>query len=308
MPLGMLLSLVVAMLLPELGRYLKSLGIIPICVAIIFFVNGYQTKLSHLPRSRSFSYVLSGTMILSLIISPLLGLISSLFLSLSTGLMIGLLVMSAAPSTLSTCIVMTKLANGRANWALMMTVIINISGVFSIPLMLSIITHQNLSLDMMAYVSPLALLQKLIVLVLIPFILGYFISKLSLVSAQHKALNYLPSSMVIIAVWLSLSSSVEVLYQINILSLMKIALATGFVHLSLMLISIVWVRSLSVDNGAKVSIVFTASQKAISVAVSVLANFNTDVADAILFCVIFHFIQLLIDSLLIGKIKRFYSL
>ena len=304
LPAGLILSLLVSLLIPEPGIFLKELGVIPLCVVVIFFVNGYQTELKDLPRDRSFVYALAVTTTICLIISPLLGLLTANFLQLGLGLTLGLLVKSVVPSTLSTCIVMTKLAGGRGNWALMMTVIINIIGVFSIPFMLDITASENISFN----IDPLVLLQKLILLVLCPFIAGYLIKKLGLFSPQHPFLTYLPSTMVIVAVWLSLSASAEILYQISINSLGKIVLATIILHFGLMLMAMVAAKMLPIDTGAQVAMALTASQKTLPVAVSILASFDQPVGDAVLFCVMFHFFQLFADAALLPKLKRYYQL
>ncbi|MEH6442494.1 MAG: bile acid:sodium symporter [Oceanospirillaceae bacterium] len=304
LPVGLFLSLLISLLIPEPGVFLKDLGLIPWCVVIIFFVNGYQTELKELPTDSSFVYTLLATSFICLIISPLLGLLTASLLQLSLGLTLGLLVKSAVPSTLSTCIVMTSLAGGRATWALMMTVIINIVGVFSIPFMLDITASENIDFA----IDPLALLQKLVILVLCPFIAGFLFKKLDMFSPKHPFLTYLPSSMVIMAVWLSLSASAAILYDISLLALAKIALAAIIVHFGLMLIAMLTAKFLPIDNGARVAMALTASQKTLPVAVSILASFNQNVGDAVLFCVLFHFIQLFADAALLPKLKKYYQL
>jgi len=304
LPVGLLVSLMVSLFMPQPGIFLKELGLIPWCVIVIFFVNGYQTELKELPRGAAFVYTLIVTAILSLVVSPFLGLLTANMLQLSLGLTLGLLVKSVVPSTLSTCIVMTKLAGGRGSWALMMTVIINILGVFSIPFMLDITASDNINF----VIDPLELLQKLVLLVLCPFVLGYFAKRLSLFSPQHPFLTYLPSTMVIVAVWLSLSASAEILYGISISALGKIVLATVIVHFGLMMIAIIAAKLLPIDTGAQVAVALTASQKTLPVAVSILASFNQNVGDAVLFCVLFHFIQLFADAAILPKMKRYYNL
>ncbi|MGB1238908.1 MAG: bile acid:sodium symporter [Pseudomonadales bacterium] len=304
LPVGLAISLIISLLVPAVGTYFKDLGLIPWCVAVIFFVNGYQTQLKELPRDSAFALTLALTALLCLVLGPLLGLATSKLLLLSQGLTLGLLVKSAVPSTLSTCIVMTKLANGRATWALMMTVIINVLGVFSVPFMLEYIAADSLSFS----IDSIALLKQLVILVLCPFLVGFAASKLNLISPQHTVLRYLPSSCVIAAVWFSLSASADILYEIGLDSLLKIAAATVIVHFGLMFISIVCAKYLPVDNGARIAVALTASQKTLPVAVSVLAGLGQPVGDAILFCVLFHFLQLFSDAALLPKLKRYYAL
>ena len=304
LPVGLFISLCISLVFPEPGVYLKDIGLIPWCMIIIFFVNGYQTHLKEFPRDSAFLYTLFATGVICLIISPIIGLLTASALQLSVGLTLGLLVTSVVPSTLSTCIVMTNLAGGRGTWALMMTVVINIVGVFSIPFMLGISASENIDF----YVDPVDLLQTLILLVLCPLILGFFIKNLFNISPQQPFFNYLPSAMVICAVWISLSDSAHMLYDLSILCFIKIALASVLVHFGLMLIAILAAHYLPIDNAAKVAMVLTASQKTLPVAVSILAILEQNVGEAILFCVLFHFIQLFADAALLPKLKTYYKL
>ena len=304
LPVGLFISLLFSLVFPDPGVYLKDVGLIPWCVIIIFFVNGYQTHLKELPRDSAFIYTLLATGVICLIVSPIIGLLTASALQLSVGLTLGLLVKSVVPSTLSTCIVMTNLAGGRGSWALMMTVVINIVGVFSIPFMLGISAAENIDFNL----DPVDLLQTLILLVLCPLILGFLAKNLVNLSPQQPFLNYLPSTMVICVVWFSLSDSAHMFYDLSILSFINIALASVLVHFGLMLIAMFAARYLPIDNAAKVAMALTASQKTLPIAVSILASFEQHVGEAILFCVLFHFIQLFADAALLPKLKTYYKL
>ena len=96
LPVGLLISLIISLVIPTPGVYLKELGLIPWCVVIIFFVNGYQTELKELPKSKSFVYTLLVTSFICLIISPIIGMLTASALQLGLGLTLGLLVKSLA--------------------------------------------------------------------------------------------------------------------------------------------------------------------------------------------------------------------
>lgn len=299
LPLGLIVSFLIAWGLPEPGRYLKDLGLIPWMVVTIFLVNGYQTNLSELPKSRRFVNALIAGGVISLIASPMIGLGVSQLLALPAGIALGIIVKSTVPPTLSTCIVMTQLAGGYPLWALVMTVVLNIVGVFSIPIMLGFMLEGAVNVD----IEVLPLLQTLVLIVLIPFLIGIATKYLASLDPQTPFLQYLPSSCIIMTVWMALSESSTLFQTLQITTLIKIAAATLLIHFSLMLISYLVSRSLSLEPQAQLAMMFTLSQKTLPVAISVLAALGVPISEAVLACVLFHFLMLFVDSLITPKLK-----
>lgn len=297
LPLGLILSFIVAWSIPEAGSFLKQLGLIPWMVVTIFLVNGYQTNLSELPRQKDFIFTLAACGVISLLIAPFIGLGVSSLLALPTGMALGLIVKATVPPTLSTCIVMTQLANGRATWSLVMTVLLNIAGVFTIPFMLDL-TLSTAEVE----IEPWPLLQKLLLLVLLPFLVGATLQKLSTLDPQQVILQYLPSTCVIMTVWMALSDSSEIFQGLTTAVLSKIAVATLLIHFSLMLLGYITSQLFRLDPGARIALLFTSSQKTLPVAISVLAALNLPIGEAVMVCVLFHFLMLFTDSLLVPRL------
>lgn len=270
-------------------------------VITIFLINGFQTNLSELPRDRSFILALVLGGIISLIISPLIGLGVAEIFALPAGLALGLIVKATVPPTLSTCIVMTQLTNGFPLWSLVMTVSLNIIGVFTIPFMLGITLENSTNIT----IEPLPLLQKLMLLVLLPFIAGLITKQVSTINPKHIVMQYLPSTCVILTVWMALSESHDVLLKLEPSTLFSIAGAALTVHLILMVLSVLASLLLKLEPAARLAMMFTISQKTLPVAVSVLTalNLNIPVGEAVLVCVTFHFLMLFTDSLIAPRLK-----
>ncbi|MGH1463426.1 MAG: bile acid:sodium symporter [Neptuniibacter sp.] len=298
LPLGLILSFIVAWSIPEPGSSLKDLGMIPWMVVTIFLVNGYQTNLSELPKSRSFLYALISGGILSLIISPVIGLGISELLALPAGIALGIIVTATVPPTLSTCIVMTQISGGYPLWSLVMTVILNIIGVFTIPFMLVFLLGGNSNIT----VEPLSLLQTLVILVLIPFLIGIGAKRISSLDPKHILLQYLPSCCIILTVWMALSDSNELFHNLKAFTLLQIAAATLLIHFSLMLLSHLLSRLLGLKPRERLAMLFTLSQKTLPVSISVLAALEVPIGEAVLTCVLFHFLMLLADSLITPRL------
>ena len=301
LPGGLVLSFIVAWWLPEPGSQLKDLGLIPWMVVTIFLVNGYQTNLKELPRDRQFIYALIVAGIMALLVAPLIGLGVTQLLALPAGLALGILVKAAVPPTLSTCIVMTQLSNGYPLWALIITVVLNLIGVFTLPFMLGLTLDTQGSLE----IDPLPLLKSLVLLVLIPFLAGLSLRRLLSVDPGHLLLRYLPSSCIVLTVWMALSSSHDIFQTLELSVLWQIILATWLIHFSLMALAYLSSRVLQLDPRARIAMLFTVSQKTLPVAISVLAALDQTlpIGEAILACVLFHFLMLFTDSLLEPKLR-----
>ena len=90
LPVGLLLAFALAWLSPEPGATLQRWGLIPWLVVGIFLVNGYQTDLKALPKGRSILIATLIGFLISLVISPFVGLAAASALPLPLGAAIGI--------------------------------------------------------------------------------------------------------------------------------------------------------------------------------------------------------------------------
>lgn len=299
LPAGLVLGFSIAWVWPELGQSVKSAGLMPWTIVVIFLLNGLQTRLNDLPRERVFFLALAVAALITLLLSPLLAALLAYWLPLSAGLILGLQVKAAMPSTLSTCIVMTRLAGGNPLWALVITVVLNMLAVFSIPFVLALsLGDGQLSL------SPWQLLGQLMLLVLLPFSVGFLLSKLVAIRADHSLFQYLPSSCIILAVWMALSDSQQMFQTLSLSTFLNIALVTLLLHFGLMALAAISAWWLNVPESGWVAMLLTSSQKTLPVAITVLASLNQPVGEAVLMCVLFHFIQLFCDASVLPYLAR----
>jgi len=300
LPVGLLLALLVAWLLPAPGAVLQQLGFIPWMVVTIFLINGYQTRFKELPRGRKIFSASIIAVLISLLISPFIGLAVVSAVSLPIGAAMGLVVMATVPPTLSSGIVMTGIAGGHVAKALFLTILLNLVGVFTVPFMLQL-TLDNVGI---IPISPLPLLKQLILIVLIPFLAGMFAKSVVHMPSRHWLLRYLPSSCVIATVWLSVSASADTLKALDFQLLLLIVVAATVVHGALLLLCWLSRYLYRPNRGEWVALLFTVSQKTLPVAVGVLAAMHQPVGLAMVACIIFHFVQLFIDSMIAARMGR----
>ncbi|WP_428604975.1 bile acid:sodium symporter [Sedimenticola sp.] len=300
LPIGLLLAFFIAWVSPEPGTALQHQGLIPWMVVTIFLVNGYQTVLSQIPTSGKLWSTGLIAILINLLISPFLGLATASLLALPAGAAIGLIIIATVPSTLSSGIVITQLANGDGLKALFLTILLNLLGVFTIPFLLPLVLENVGNLEL----SPWPLLKQLMIMILLPFAVGMLGRRIIQLSPRHWLVRYLPSSCVILTVWMLVSASSSTLKEISLVLIGSIIIAALLLHGALLLLCLGSRRLNQPDREEWIALLFTASQKTLPVAVGVLAALNQPIGVALVACILFHFLQLLIDSMLAVRLAK----
>ncbi len=300
LPVGLLLAFVLAMVEPGPGKTLQEWGLVPWMVVTIFLVNGYQVNLRQLPRGGKLLPAAMVGILISLLISPMVGLAVISVLDLPAGVAMGLVVMATVPPTLSSGIVMTQLAGGNVAKALFLTILLNLVGVFTIPFMLKL----TLGAAGLVSLSAWPLLKQLLSLVLIPFIAGILLQGVFRISARHRLLTLIPLSCVIATVWMSASASSATLKGLDIALLLLVLAGSLFVHGSLL--SLCWLSRFLYRPARSewIALLFTASQKTLPIALGVLAIMDQSLGMAMVGCIMFHFVQLFLDSMIASRMGR----
>lgn len=257
LPVGLALAFIVAWLIPEPGRMLNQWGLIPWMVVIIFLINGYQTRLRQIPKEKSLIVTALLAIAINLLLSPFIGLFLATRSGLPDGAALGLVVMASVPATLSSGIVMTQLAGGDGTKALALTILLNLCGVFILPITL----QATLGTAGIVALSPWVMLLQLIKIVLVPFFVGMLLRRIEILKLNPSLLKYTPSLCVVATVWMSMSSSTDVLKEISTASLLLILLCAGAVHGILQVLCWSSRRFYLVDRAESLALLFTASRR-----------------------------------------------
>ncbi len=299
LPLALIVAISLAALAPEPGASLLQAGFAPWLVALIFLVNGYQTDLKRRPAGKALGAATGLMVVINLMVGPLLGMATVMVLGLEGGIALGLIVMATVPPTLSSGIILTLIAKGDGLWALLFTVALNIFGIITIPLILPLVA----SLSEGVIIDPWPLFEKLVLLVLIPFLAGQLLQKFFGEGRFSSVTKYIPTACITITVWLIMSNTVNGFEEGSLFPLGSLALAGigGFIiHGILFGLCLGGAKSLKLPSKAVSAFAFTGSQKTLPVAISILATLPMGTGNAVLACILFHFIQIFLDSWIAG--------
>lgn len=298
LPVGMVLAIVISFLYPPIGVCMKkAIGSNPFII-LIFLICGWRTKFGDMNFDRKFllNFLIGG--IIALIVSPLIGLGLGHALRLDQAAILGLIVIACVPPTLSSGIVMAETAGGNVLLAMMMTVIYNLVGVVTMPLVISWCVSGNAEID----TNPLKMFLDLLLLVLLPFFVGWAIQKF----AKWKApawTGYIPSACVILLI-LGFFSGARDKFLSYDLKALAIAAGAGILLRLIFLAIFYWGGiPLKMKREDRIGAMFTAGSKSLTIALTMLAIIGAGNSTAIIPCMVFYALQAMIDSVLAAKLK-----
>ena len=188
LPVGILLAVSWSLTAPAAGLFCKNYIGTPAMIVAIFLVSGMQMKLNELKIDRKFILGIILGSLFTLVGLSFCGLYAMKLFAWDNYLLAGLLVMLAAPPTLSSGIVMTKEAEGNMMFSIAITVFFNLIAIFTLPLVLGFLLHAASA----GSVDTLKMFKQLVYTVMIPLFIGYGIKKLILRNWYHKLIDYIP--------------------------------------------------------------------------------------------------------------------
>jgi len=297
LPVGMLVMLAAALLYPPCGTWIKPLHLNNVFIVLIFLVCGWQTNMSGVRFDRKFLLLFVAGAAASLGIAPWIARGIGALMALPMLSVIGLVVISAMPPTLSSGIVMTENAEGNTFLSMTLTIGYNLLGVFTLPVMLSWILASSGSVD----TNPLRMLGNLALLVVLPFFAGFFGKKFTGWKLPGWLGGYVPSTCVLLLLLSFFAGSHGELKNFPLRALLLIALGSVVMHL--ILLAVMWYggRLLRYNEYDCKALIFTGASKTVTLALATLAIMKADNGNAVVPCLIFYFLQMLIDSSIAGK-------
>lgn len=299
LPVGMVTAIALSFIYPQFGISMKKTLGSNLFIVLIFLICGWRTKFGEMQFNRKFlrDFLFCGVM--ALIVSPLLGLGLGKVMRLDEAAILGLIIIACVPPTLSSGIVMAETAGGNILLAMMMTVVYNLVGVVSMPLVISTLVSSDGNID----TKPLKMFLDLVLLVLLPFFVGWAVQKFAKLKPPAWT-GYIPSSCVILLI-LGFFSGARDKFLSYDWKLLLIAVAAG-VLLRLIFLAAFYYggKLLKMDRADRIGAMFTAGSKSLTIALTMLAIIGAGSGTAIIPCMVFYALQSIIDSTLAAKLKN----
>lgn len=299
LPVGLVTVALVGLFFPAPGRYMATLPTQHVAVSIIFICAGLRLRTDEIQAAISaWPATLWGSASI-LLFTPIIGATIAFQLPLDPAFQIGLALFFCMPTTLSSGIALTGQAGGNVALALLLTVLTNVAGIFTVPFVLA----QLLETVGRVELSAQDLLVKLCLSILLPLAAGKFLRHFvhGWVDRNRSRIA-LASNVALISVpWMKFSQSSERLAQIAPLSLLLLVIAGLAVHLLYLLFNQggAWLLRLGLEE--RKAVVLLASQKTLPVALTVLAFLPVpaEVKGLVAIpCITSHLGQIFVDAIL----------
>ena len=290
----MLVAVALAFIVPEPGIWFKSLKLNNFLIIAIFLVCGWQTT-ADLKFDRKFLLVFVTGALITLIAAPFAGWGIAKGFHLDPLSAAGLMVIAAMPPTLSSGVVMTGTAGGNTLLAMTVTIGYSFIGVFILPVILPLVLPEGTEI----VVKPWKMLLDLALLVILPAVSGVGLRLLTKKKLPAWG-GHIPSLCVILLVWGFFSAASADMLKFPAGTLLAAASGSLLLHVALM--AGMWYGSalFKADVPERKAMLFTGASKTLTIALATLSIIGAS-GTAVIPCMVFYFLQMLIDSALAGK-------
>ncbi len=275
-------------------------------IICIFLLSGLTIDSSKLLHSIKNWQLHLWIQIISFLIFPVVIIVTAVLTNsndLGNLIYVGFIVLACIPTTITSCVVFTRNAGGNEEASLFNATLGNILGIFITPMLIYFLIGASIELD------PIAAIKKLTVLVILPFLTGQvcrnFLSFSVNPALAKNGSNWMILSIMLIAFINAFDTGINLSFidfvYISILSLI----------LKLVLTGLSWYGSAlnapHFNLADRKCLTITATQKTLALGlpiVTVLFANNPNLAVISFPIIAYHTIQLIIDGLLISKLKK----
>lgn len=286
-----------AILLPGPGQYLDKLHLTSPLIIIVFFCQGTGVIKLRTENLKQYSKALIIGFIISQILSPVLAFSYVRLFNWNADSLVGLILICTMAPTLVSGTIISEQAGGDKTASLLLTIIINILAVFTVPFNLSWSLGTEVQLD----VSPLLI--KLVSLVLIPALLGYWFRsrKESFVSDHKSYFKYIPVICLGSVIYLSMSRHIDSLEKLTAYMILEYSAASLVIHITLLYIAYYAALAVKIEKSTAKSVAICCSQKTIPITIAIWTSFFSQFALALLPAIVFHMTQIYCDGVIAKK-------
>ena len=294
LPVGILLAVIWSLIHPAAGLFCKEYITTPAMIVAIFLVSGMQVKFNELKIDRKFIFALIFGSVFTLALLPFSGWLALHWISWDKALLAGLLVMLAAPPTLSSGIVMTQQSNGNMMLSIAITVFYNLIAIVTLPLVLGFLLNASNTGD----VDSWKMFKQLVFTVMIPLFIGYGIKKYIFRNWYHKLIDYvslIATIMLSLAFFAAARDSILAIPLMTVITVLITALIFHFFSMAAL-----WFigRILRMSVADTKAMIFCGASKSATMALAMVAIAGLGSTAAAVPCLLFYALQLFLDAML----------
>jgi len=248
---------------------------------IVFFISGITLNVNALTEIREHWKAVSYGILAILFLTPLLGFVFINIPLEPREFSLGLAIFCCVPTTLGVGVALTTASGGNTSVSLFLTVVTNILGILTMPLLLQfVMLGSSAGVRDAIDFNPINVFVKLIFTVLIPSLIGFAVNRFSLtartfVSKHRTELSMFSTSNLVCIIWQTLSSAAKILLSQSAVNIILIIVLSAFLHLFLLAINFLVTSPtrglIPLPIKERVAATIMASQKSAPVAVTFIS-------------------------------------
>lgn len=281
--------------------WVREYHIMPIVISIAFFVTGLALDTSDISLHALQLKATLAAMISSLVFIPLLSwILASLLFPVE--FIIGVCIIATAPVTVVSGTVMTAIGKGNIPLSIVICVLGNIIGIFTIPFSLKILIEGagNVNLPV------LKMLSNLVTTVLVPIVIGNLFQSLlkTYLSRYKKAFSIFQQSIVLLIIFNAFAGSGTTIREAGSL-LPLLFVFIFFLHSLILAMNYGISKFIRLDRPSTTAFTIHTSQKTLTVSYLVWNGyFANQYPLAMIPGIIYHLTQMVMDTFLAEKLKK----
>jgi sodium/bile acid cotransporter 7 len=287
---------------PASGVWLRDHRVPSGVIFVIFLLSGMMLDARQLKAGLGEVKGTAAALGVIFVVAPAAGAIFG-WMDLPEGIKIGIFLVAAMPTTLSSGVVMTGAAGGNMAHALVITVIANSLAVVTVPATLPLLLSM-VGASAAVSIDRVALMVRLAMLVLLPLALGLAV-KYRLgdpVERWGRALRQVCQWLIVVMVWIGVAGSRESLIG-GAGDLALILGLTGGFHALLLAGAWASAKALSMGPGRRESLIFMGAQKTLTLTLILQVSLFPAYGQALVVIVVHHIVHLMMDGWLVGRFK-----
>ena len=308
LPVGLLSVAIIGLVWPTPGRLMGQLPTQYIAVSGIFICSGLLLRTDEIRTALRAWRATTWGVLSILFITPAIGGILAFRVPMDPAFQLGRALFVCMPTTLSSGIALTTQARGNTALALLLTVVTNLAGIFTIPFVLVAVLGTLGKVELSAW----DLLVKLCLSILLPLLFGRWLRQhiQTWVDANRARITVFSNLALISIPWMKFSESSDRLAAVALTNLLVLVAAGLVVHTVFLALNTAASRVLNLEQAQRKAVVLMASQKTLPVALTVLALIpdsavSADVKGLIAIpCITSHLGQIFVDAILATRWGR----
>lgn len=295
-------AIVLAIEVPFPTTTAQHFDINTVFVGLIFISQGMKIDFSQVGKLTKYFKLLLGGAVVAIVVYPLMAFLMANLFHLTADHKVGFLLMCSFPNSLEAAMAMSASAGGDPLTAILLLTGLNIFGLVSIPLNLSIWLGAD------SPVSEIEILQKLVFYLFLPVLIGQIIRRISpcFVTRLKTVNRYLPMFCITALVYLSCSKESALLRSITMHDIISIVTPSVLLHLMMLGLALVIAKKwLALDKLQQRSFFLITSEKPMSLSVALWSLSYADHHPLAIFPILVFYVgQIVVDSFIVSKMLK----